>query len=131
LFRKTFIYSSTDKVLEEGQTYTRPTFAKTLEEIAEKGPQTFYTGNLGKALVEDLQKMGGIITMEDLMNYRLRIYILRNISQYLTIFSYTVSKPKYTSSCIMLGNYVNILQVLSSWFIFIYVQFEMSIEKTC
>ena len=80
MFRKTFIDSATDKVLEEGQTYTRPTFAKTLEEIAEKGPQTFYTGNLGKALVEDLQKMGGIITMEDLMNYRLRISILSNIS---------------------------------------------------
>ncbi len=87
MFRKTFIDSSTDKVLEEGQTYTRPTFAKTLEEIAEKGPQTFYTGKLGQALVEDLQKMGGIITMEDLMNYRLRISICSNISHFLNNFS--------------------------------------------
>ncbi len=90
MFRKTFIDSSTDKVLEEGQTYTRPTFAKTLEEIAEKGPQTFYTGNLGQALVEDLQKMGGIITMEDLMNYRLRISICNNILHEIAELSYSI-----------------------------------------
>ena len=70
-FRKTFIDSVTDKALVEGQTYTRPTFAKTLAEIAENGPEIFYKGTLGQSLVKDLQKMGGIVTMEDLMKYRL------------------------------------------------------------
>ena len=54
----------------EGQIYTRPKFAKTLRQIAEQGPAIFYNGSLGRTIVEELQNLGGIITLEDLKSYR-------------------------------------------------------------
>ena len=49
-----------------------PKFAKTLE-IIRDDPDSFYTGNLAKDIVKDIQENGGIITLEDLKNYRTRV----------------------------------------------------------
>ncbi len=68
--RATFIDPNTDKALKEGQTYVRPALAQTLRQISEHGPETLYSGDLGRNLVEDLRQMGGIITLDDLKNYR-------------------------------------------------------------
>jgi len=38
--------------------------------IAEKNATEFYNGTLGQLLVDDLQELGGIITMQDLNEYR-------------------------------------------------------------
>lgn len=43
---------------------------QTLRTIAEKNATEFYNGTIGKFLVEDLQEQGGIITMQDLNEYR-------------------------------------------------------------
>ena len=69
-FRSIFIDSSTNRPLTKGQTYARPIFAETLRKIAERGPEDFYFGEIGKNLVDDLKGMGGIVSMEDLKNYR-------------------------------------------------------------
>ena len=45
-----------------------PKFAKTLE-IIRDNPDSFYTGELAKDIVKDIQEGGGIITLEDLKNY--------------------------------------------------------------
>lgn len=42
----------------------------TLERLRKAGPQDFYTGELAHALVEDLQKGGSPICLEDLASYR-------------------------------------------------------------
>ncbi len=68
--RATFIDPNTDKALQEGQTYVRPALAQTLRQISEHGPEILYSGDLGRHLVEDLRQMGGIITLDDLKNYR-------------------------------------------------------------
>lgn len=55
-----------------GSLIFRPTLAKTLKTIAEKGADVFYSGEIGKNLIKDLKDRGGIITEEDLANYTVR-----------------------------------------------------------
>ena len=68
--KRIYINPETDDVWKEGDFYTRPDFADTLERIATLGPQEFYEGKTARGIVEDLQKLGGIITMEDMKDYR-------------------------------------------------------------
>ncbi|MCI81607.1 gamma-glutamyltranspeptidase 3-like, partial [Trifolium medium] len=43
---------------------------QTLEILADEGPQAFYNGTIGEKLVKDVTEDGGILTMEDLRNYK-------------------------------------------------------------
>ncbi|NDE61131.1 MAG: gamma-glutamyltransferase [Cyclobacteriaceae bacterium] len=56
--------------IQAGDTLKIPILAKTLQRIADKGKEEFYTGTTGKLLVSHLKKMGGIITKKDLAQYR-------------------------------------------------------------
>ncbi len=68
--RRVFIDPATNDTWREGDTYKRPALAKTLKRVAENGAGEFYTGQTGKAIVKDLKKAGGIITEQDLKNYK-------------------------------------------------------------
>ena len=75
--RSVFISADTGEPLQEGDVYTRPDLADTLERLAEAGDRGeenlgFYTGEVGKKLVRDLREEGGIITMEDMRQYKVR-----------------------------------------------------------
>ena len=49
----------------------RTKFAKTLKQIGQNGTSDIvYNGPIGKKLVEEIQSLGGIITMEDFKNYK-------------------------------------------------------------
>ena len=65
-----FLDKETGKVLQEGDILKRPTFAETLRTIAQYGADVLYNGTLGDKLVADIQERGGIITKDDLRNYR-------------------------------------------------------------
>lgn len=67
------VFVKPDKSLyKEGDFLKRPTLAMTLERIANNGADEIYGGGeTGKMLVKDIQNMGGIITEEDLKNYKL------------------------------------------------------------
>lgn len=57
----------------------RPVLADTLERIARNGVEEMYgNGMTAKLLVEDIQQMGGIITIEDLKNYRLVLNLIQD-----------------------------------------------------
>uniref|UniRef100_A0A1B0GEJ3 Uncharacterized protein n=1 Tax=Glossina morsitans morsitans TaxID=37546 RepID=A0A1B0GEJ3_GLOMM len=66
------VFVKPDKSLyKEGDFLKRPTLAMTLERIADNGADEIYGGGeTGKMLVKDIQNMGGIITEEDLKNYK-------------------------------------------------------------
>ena len=70
--RAAFLNPTTGDPPSFGSTYKRPTFAKTLKRIAAKGADEIYSegGETGKNLVKDIQEAGGIITMEDLIDYK-------------------------------------------------------------
>ena len=64
------IYLAEGAVPAEGFLIRQPALAETLKEIAEKGAAVFYQGWIGEAIVETVQKAGGVMTVEDLKNYK-------------------------------------------------------------
>ena len=68
--RSVFINKKTGKVWRQGDIYTHPKLGKTLQRIADNGADEFYTGEVAKNLINDITKDGGIITSDDLANYK-------------------------------------------------------------
>ncbi|TRY54471.1 hypothetical protein DNTS_009187 [Danionella cerebrum] len=67
--RKMFL-DSYNNTLEEKATVKFPVLADTYARIAEEGVDVFYNGDLSGKIVADIQAAGGIITAEDLKNYK-------------------------------------------------------------
>ena len=59
--------------LEAGVVLKNPDFAKTLNLIAEKGNDGFYKGEVAQAIVDSLAKYEGVMTLEDLANYKVTV----------------------------------------------------------
>jgi gamma-glutamyltranspeptidase/glutathione hydrolase len=55
---------------KKGDILKQPELAHTLELIRDKGRDGFYKGETAKALIEQMQKNGGLITQRDLDEYR-------------------------------------------------------------
>ena len=70
-----FTDPKTGRWLELGDTYRNLKLANTLRIIAEQGGDAMYTGKFASSLVKDIQDAGGIITEEDLKNYRSILYL--------------------------------------------------------
>ena len=58
------------KVPKPGDRFTNKDYAETLRTLAKEGAQSFYRGSIAKRIVEDFAANGGIITAEDLAQYR-------------------------------------------------------------
>lgn len=56
--------------LSPGETFKQPELAKTLERIADKGPDDFYKGETAKLLIAQMKQDGGLITADDLVDYK-------------------------------------------------------------
>ncbi|MGA2081146.1 MAG: gamma-glutamyltransferase [Holophaga sp.] len=56
-----------------GDTIRNPDLARVLELVAEQGAAGFYQGALARRLAEGIQRDGGIITVEDLAGYQVRV----------------------------------------------------------
>jgi gamma-glutamyltranspeptidase / glutathione hydrolase len=57
---------------EAGEQWAQPELARTLDRIRRDGRDGFYTGETAELLVAEIQRGGGIITMEDLLLYQPR-----------------------------------------------------------
>ncbi|MCY3704421.1 MAG: gamma-glutamyltransferase [Gammaproteobacteria bacterium] len=55
---------------EVGDVYRQPDLAWTLEQIAEGGADAFYKGEIARRIATDMARHNGLITMDDLANYR-------------------------------------------------------------
>jgi gamma-glutamyltranspeptidase/glutathione hydrolase len=57
------------KLVQEGDRIRFPDLADTLEALSREGARLFYEGEIGRRLVEQIER-GGILSAEDLKNYR-------------------------------------------------------------
>lgn len=69
-YRTVYLNPLTNEVWNTGDSFTEPCLAQTLDIIAKEGPEAIHNGSLTASLVRDIQKLGGIITEDDLRNYR-------------------------------------------------------------
>ncbi|MEM9026578.1 MAG: gamma-glutamyltransferase, partial [Verrucomicrobiota bacterium] len=53
-----------------GTTLKLPDLAKTLQTLADGGPDAFYTGEIAATIAEDMSTNGGLISLKDLSDYR-------------------------------------------------------------
>lgn len=58
------------QLLQEGDRLKRPDLARTLEILASEGVRPFYVGEIADAIANAAQANGGILTTDDLANYR-------------------------------------------------------------
>lgn len=58
------------KPLKKGDTVKFEKLADTLETIANRGPESFYSGQIAKDLISDIQQAGGKLTLTDLASYK-------------------------------------------------------------
>jgi gamma-glutamyltranspeptidase / glutathione hydrolase len=58
---------------QPGEILRQPELAATLRRIAEGGAAEFYRGETARALAEEMMRMGGVITLEDLAGYTAKI----------------------------------------------------------
>lgn len=56
--------------MKPGEVFKQPELAKPLERIADKGPDDFYKGETAKLLIAQMKQDGGLITSDDLVDYK-------------------------------------------------------------
>jgi gamma-glutamyltranspeptidase/glutathione hydrolase len=63
------IFTRDGNYFQPGEKLVQRDLGKTLQDIA-GNPQSFYTGKIARAIALDMQKNGGLITLEDLKSYK-------------------------------------------------------------
>ncbi|MGB7230596.1 MAG: gamma-glutamyltransferase [Candidatus Acidiferrum sp.] len=64
------IFLNDGKMYKAGDIFKQPELAATLKRIAKNGAAEFYRGETARMLVDDMQGMGGLITLDDLAQYQ-------------------------------------------------------------
>ncbi|GGM18470.1 gamma-glutamyltransferase [Dactylosporangium sucinum] len=64
------VYAPGGKLLEGGELLHHPGLDVALGILAEEGPAAFYTGSVGRLMVDEVRAGGGVLTLRDLAAYR-------------------------------------------------------------
>ncbi|GAA5801834.1 hypothetical protein HPULCUR_007289 [Helicostylum pulchrum] len=64
------VYAPSGVIAVPGDLIKRPTLGTTLRKIALEGPDVFYKGAIAETIVNATQAAGGILTLQDMENYR-------------------------------------------------------------
>lgn len=100
------LFQRDGKFYQTGEVFKQPELARTLRRI-EADPDDFYHGKLAQELVAELHKGGGLITLDDLAQYRVkeRIPVIGHFHGYTVI-----SAPPPSSGGTVLVSALNILE---------------------
>uniref|UniRef100_A0A8C1JTG2 Uncharacterized protein n=1 Tax=Cyprinus carpio TaxID=7962 RepID=A0A8C1JTG2_CYPCA len=99
-------------ILKENDYISFPKLAHTYEKIANYGISAFYNGLLTQGIVDDIKDQGGIITREDLMNYK---PVLNESALNFTVGKYIFLAPDAPFGGPVLALILNILKVLNPY----------------
>ena len=100
------IFQRDGQLYKAGETFRQPLLARTLERIA-ADPEDFYHGKMAAELVEELQKGGALLTLEDLAQYK----VVERAPITGAFHGYTIlSAPPPSSGGIVLVSALNILE---------------------
>ena len=64
------IFLNNGKFFREGDLFRQPDLGRTLARVERAGARDFYSGVTAKMIADDMKANGGLITLEDLKNYR-------------------------------------------------------------
>src|SRR5712664_2778190 len=67
------IFLKGGKMWKAGDTLKQPGLAATLKRIAKNGAAEFYRGETAQMLVSDMSKNGGLVSLEDLAHYKVKV----------------------------------------------------------
>ncbi|KAF8052942.1 hypothetical protein N665_1485s0010 [Sinapis alba] len=67
------VFTKEGELLKKGDICYNTKLGETLEAVAEKGMKAFYEEEVAEKLVNDVREAGGIITMEDLRSYDVKV----------------------------------------------------------
>ena len=67
------IFLNDGKMWKAGDTLKQPELAATLKRIAKNGAEEFYGGKTARMIAADMEKSGGLITLQDLAAYKPRV----------------------------------------------------------
>src|ERR1041385_6846812 len=96
-----------DSAPAPGTLWRQPDLARTLQLISDSGPDVFYRGQIADLIVAEMQRGGGLITKEDLRNYRAK---WRTPIQ-ITYRGHTIySMPPPSSGGVTMGEILNIME---------------------
>jgi gamma-glutamyltranspeptidase/glutathione hydrolase len=112
------IFLKNGEMYKEGETFKQPELAATLRRIAKNGAADFYRGETALMLVQDMQAMGGLITMEDLASYQPKVRQVLRAKYALDGHTWEVlASPPPSSGGIAVIEALNILknEQLKSW----------------
>ena len=64
-------YKEDKSLYKAGEILVQNDLANTLKQLSEFGPDAFYKGKIAKLIVKEMERNGGLITLEDLSNYKI------------------------------------------------------------
>ena len=89
-----------------GDRLVQPELAKTLRQIAEHGPDGFYTGKVAQQIVDEMQAGQGYVSLEDLKTYEAKV----RVPHYGTYRWYDVYSTPAPAGGVVLVEMLNILE---------------------
>ena len=92
---------------EAGEVLVQSDLANTLKHLAEHGPEEFYQGKIAELIAEDMEKHDGLITLEDLANYKV---VEREVVRTTYRGYEVVSMPPTSSGGVHVAQMLNILE---------------------
>ena len=62
-------FKENKEIYSAGEILVQKDLAWTLKQLSQNGPEAFYSGDIAKLIVKEMERNGGLITLQDLKNY--------------------------------------------------------------